>query len=185
MRIGIFGGTFDPPHLGHVTLARQAIRQLKLDKLYVIPCGNPVLKDRRRISAARHRIAMCRIAFAGIPRCEISTLETRRKRKSYTVLTLKHFRRKMKPGDELFLITGSDAAPNPATWYKFESIIRLCTVVVGMRKGFHTPRPEFRILAGNFPKVSSTELRNRLKSGKRVANIQSGVLDYIRRNCLY
>lgn len=182
MRIGIFGGTFDPPHNGHLSVAKAAIRQLRLDVLYIIPCGNPVLKERSLITPARLRVAMCRLAFSGLKRCKVSLLEIRRKRKSYTVHTLEHFYRK---GDRLFLITGSDAAPNPKTWYKFERIMKLCTVVVAKRKGSALQNSDFEILAGDFPEVSSTELRRALKAGTRAKELPKKVLEYITRKKIY
>lgn len=172
MKIGIFGGTFNPPHLGHVALAQAAVKALSLDKLIVVPANMPPHKIPGSLADANARIEMCRLAFDG-PVFSVSDVEIRREGISYTVDTLRYFSSEY-PDAELFFIIGSDMLDGFRNWYRWEEILslaRLC--VAGRVKGFKadlscfTPAQRERITVLEVePKVmSSTGIRIRIRSG--------------------
>lgn len=122
-RIGIYGGTFGPPHLGHINAAEQFIRQMKLDYLYVIPAAIPPHKELDFDDDPYDRLRMCELAFGKIPGAVVSDTELRRDGKSYTVDTL----RELAASDaRLFLLCGTDMILTLDKWYCAEEIFRLC-----------------------------------------------------------
>lgn len=130
-RIGVLGGAFDPPHVVHVALAEAACRQLQLDVLHVIPTGDAWHKT-RILTAAEHRVAMARLAFADVPRAVIDTREIARSGPSYTVDTLRELKRE-NPKAQLYLIMGADQARALTTWRAWEEIVRLAIICVAAR----------------------------------------------------
>ena len=134
MKIGIFGGTFDPPHNVHVSMAREALSQLQLDKLIVMPCGDPPHK--RCDADKRVRLQMCRAAFGDF--AEVSDYEINLDGKSYTVNTLLHFAEQYK-GAQLYLIVGGDSLASFDKWYRPKDIAKLCTLAVAQRGGNVSP----------------------------------------------
>ena len=127
-RIGIFGGTFDPVHRGHLAVARAALRRLKLDQLYFVPAGVPPHKQRRPRASFRHRFAMLRLATASEPRFAVSRLEA--SGVHYSIDTVRRMKRALKPGDRLFFLIGIDAFSDIATWREVEALVRECEFVV-------------------------------------------------------
>lgn len=161
MRLGVLGGTFDPPHAGHLDLARAALRGLKLDLLLVVPAKRSPFKGARP-TADRHRLAMLRLAFRGMEGVRISPMELKRPVPSYTVDTLKALKRRW-PKAELFLLVGADAAKGLPKWKQAKEIRRLASV-------------------GIFPRrlpISSSRIR---KGG---AGLPASVAAYARRLGLY
>ncbi|MCX7693752.1 MAG: nicotinate (nicotinamide) nucleotide adenylyltransferase [Tepidimonas taiwanensis] len=130
-RIGVFGGAFDPPHVAHRALAEAALRQLALDELRIIPTGQAWHKA-RALTDAVHRLAMCRLAFADLPRVRVDTREIDRAGPSYTVDTLTALRAEQ-PGAALFLVVGADQWLAFRTWHRWAEILRLATVAVANR----------------------------------------------------
>ncbi len=188
-RVGLFGGTFDPPHLGHLVLAEWARARLALDRVIFMPAGTPPHKRGRRLSAAAHRLAMTRLAARGNPAFEVSALEARRRGPSFTVDTLQALRARH-PGARLFLLLGADSLAEFATWREPAAIARLATLVVAARPG---PAP--RALAGA-PRVvrldnpvvgiSSSALRARARAGRPLRYlVPDAVAAYAARHRLY
>ena len=133
-RIGIFGGTFNPPHRGHISVARQAIHLLELDKLLLIPAAVPPHKTLPENSPSTlQRLELVQLAFGNIEYAEISDLELRRQGHSYTADTVEELHR-MYPEDELFLIMGTDMFTSFMKWYQPERICRYVTLAVFMRE---------------------------------------------------
>jgi nicotinate-nucleotide adenylyltransferase len=132
MKIGIFGGTFSPPHMGHVRAAEAFIDGVGLDKLLVIPTFISPHKEGIRVEPSEVRLEMCRLAFV-MDKCEISDIEIKRGGKSYTVLTLRSLR-EIYPEDELFMLCGTDMFLTLGKWFRAEEIFRLCTVVCVRRE---------------------------------------------------
>jgi nicotinate-nucleotide adenylyltransferase len=131
MRIGVFGGSFDPPHSAHVALVRTAMFTLALDELHVIPTGQAWHKA-RQLSPAHHRLAMAELAFAGLPGIVIDPIEIQRVGPSYTIDTLRELRAQW-PDAEFFLIIGADQARALPTWREWEEIVRLAIICVAGR----------------------------------------------------
>jgi nicotinate-nucleotide adenylyltransferase len=132
-RIGLFGGTFDPPHVGHVAVAGDVADALSLDRLLWIPAGDPPHKAGRLTSRAV-RLEMVRAAAASDPRFEVSTLEVDREGPSYMVDTVRELRRAL-PDAELFLIIGADQLKSFATWRDPHGILELVRLAVMDRAG--------------------------------------------------
>ena len=130
-RIGLFGGAFDPPHGAHVALARAAVEQLGLDRLHVAPTGMAWHKA-QTLSAAAHRLAMCRLAFGGLPKVFVDDRELRRGGPTYTIDTLTELRAQY-PGAELFLQIGADQAAAFHTWRRAGEIVDMAVISIAVR----------------------------------------------------
>jgi nicotinate-nucleotide adenylyltransferase len=192
-RIGVFGGTFDPPHLGHLVLAEWAWAQLRLDRVLLIPAGVPPHKLGRRLSDPAHRLAMTRLAVRGNPALGVSDLEARRAGPSFTVDTLGALRRRH-PGAHLFLLMGEDSLADFPTWHDPEGITRLATLVVADR-----PRKARRARPARLPRgarvvrldnplvdVSSSALRARARARRPLRYlVPDAVAAYVERHELY
>ncbi len=134
LRLGIFGGTFDPVHLGHLRAAEEAMDILGLDEMLFVPVAVAPHKPGGKILCFQSRWRMLQLAIAGNGRFRLSDLEQRMPGKSYTVHSLKHLR-KENPGAELFFLVGCDAFFEMDTWYEFKEIFRLAGIVVLCRPG--------------------------------------------------
>ncbi|MFZ2447102.1 MAG: nicotinate-nucleotide adenylyltransferase [Syntrophobacteraceae bacterium] len=134
-RLGIFGGTFDPVHLGHLRTAEEALESLDLDRVLFIPSADPPHKPGCEVLAFEHRWRMLELSIAQNPRFGLSDLERRLPGKSYTVNSLRKLGEEF-PGAELFFLIGLDAFLEIDTWYKFTELFRLAEIVVLRRPGF-------------------------------------------------
>lgn len=131
MKIGIMGGTFNPPHKGHKNIIKEAYKNLNLDKIYVIPNNKPSHKNMPKNSpSAKNRFEMCEIMCADLEYTEVSDIEIKKGGLSYTIETLRELKNEE---DELFLIIGSDSFFDIEKWIEFEEIFKLCTLVVFKR----------------------------------------------------
>src|SRR3989338_2781334 len=140
MRIGILGGTFDPIHEGHLALARAAVKELRLDKLVLVPTYPHPLSDKQSstVTSAEDRLEMVRLAVDGEPKFAVSELELERKGISYTVDTLNQIRKQYPKPDELFFVTGGDWGKALNQWKDIRTIFSLAHFVVARRPGFDT-----------------------------------------------
>ena len=130
MKIAVYGGSFNPPHLGHVEAARTAARELRAERFLIMPASIPPHKELADGSpTAEERLALCALAFAGIPGAEISDLELRREGKSYSYDTVKELLAAA-PGAELYLILGTDMLMSFEEWYQFRFLLEHCTLAV-------------------------------------------------------
>jgi nicotinate-nucleotide adenylyltransferase len=130
-RIGVFGGAFDPPHLAHVALVQTAIDQLQLDEVRVLPTGQAWHKA-HGLSDPAHRLAMTRLAFAGLPRVVVDAREITRSGPSYTVDTLLELAREQ-PGSQLFLLIGDDQRRSLPAWHRIGEIAQLAIICAADR----------------------------------------------------
>jgi nicotinate-nucleotide adenylyltransferase len=194
LRIGVFGGAFDPPHIGHLALARTALNQLQLDALRIIPTGQAWHKT-RELSAAQDRLNMARLAFAGLDRVVVDPREVVRSGPSYTVDTLRELHREF-PGAQLFLIVGQDQALALRSWYQSEEIPRLAIICVAVRAGFAhdsvhfdalpSPSQGFRLLEMPPVALSATDIRRAVANHQDVAPLVfEPVARYIEDHHLY
>lgn len=194
-RIGIFGGTFNPVHNEHVAVARQAVKELKLDKLYIVPTFLAPHKNGCSVSA-EHRINMLRLAFEGEDKIEISTFETDNGGTSYSYITAEHF--KKNTDGEVFMIVGGDMLHDFKNWKYPERIldaVSLCAFlredeeisVESEREYFKkTFRKDFRILDYHGKKQSSTRIRVYNSFGLDISEMTDAkVVSYVRKNNLY
>ena len=134
MNIAIYGGSFNPPHLGHVEAAKTVARQLRPDRLLIMPDRTPPHKDLAEGSpSAQERLALCALAFRDVPGAEVCDLELRREGKSYTADTVELLQQRY-PGDALFLVMGTDMLMSFEEWYRFEFLLRSCTLTVLARE---------------------------------------------------
>ncbi len=170
-RIGIFGGTFDPPHVGHLVAAIDARQALALDVVLLVVANGPWQKlGTREVSGAGDRLAMVAAAVADAPGLEVSDLEIRRGGLSYTADTLAALRA-AEPDAELFLILGNDAAAGFATWERHAEVAAGAHLVVVDRPGSPTPvDAAFSWTRIDIPEleISSTELRSRVADGRSI-----------------
>ncbi len=187
-KIGIFGGAFNPPHKGHVRLARDFADRLPLDEVLIIPSFIPPHKSAAALAGAADRLAMCRLAFCGDPRFAVSAVEIDRGGKSYTYDTLLAIKEK-NPGAALYLIIGSDMFLSFHTWHRYEEILKICTLCTAAReKGLVLPENPYGALISDLPalELNSTMLRAMLKKGENIAEYTGEkVARYIRRRGLY
>lgn len=165
MKIGIYGGSFDPPHIGHINAAHEAIRRINLDKLYVIPVGMPPHKDFTKSSASgAERIDMLKTAFLGDEKIEILDIEVVRPGRSYTVDTLASIRKKH-PFDELFLLMGTDMFTSFETWREFEKILSDVTIAV------------FKRAAGEEHKIEQCEKKLEEKYNAKIVTVEIAAIE--------
>ena len=173
-RIGVFGGTFDPPHLGHLLLAESARDRLKLDRVLFVPARVPPHKLSRRVTPPATRLGLLRAALRGTG-FAISTLELGRPGPSYTVDTLERLGRRH-PGARLWLLVGADSLADLPTWREPERILSLATLAVAARPeaSDRTPPSMARfarriVHLGNPPvAIASTDLRARVARGRSI-----------------
>ncbi|MGB0125161.1 MAG: nicotinate (nicotinamide) nucleotide adenylyltransferase [Silvibacterium sp.] len=139
MRVALFGGSFDPPHRGHVALARLARERLALDRVLVAPVATQPLKQGTAQAGFADRVAMTRLAFAGEPAAEVSLLDAphpNNTRPNYTIDTRSALRRQLVPADTRFCILGADSLLTIGKWYRSADLLTTCDFIVGARPGF-------------------------------------------------
>lgn len=189
-RIGLFGGTFDPPHNAHVALAELALRELALDELRWIPAGQPWQKA-RRITPAAQREAMVRLAMAGEPRFVLERCEIKRQGPSFTLDTVRELQA-ARPGAEWFLVIGLDQYANLHTWRDWRELLARVTLVVANRPGVEAePHPEVKAAAQRMVPlpmldIASTDIRTRAAAGQDITSlVPDTVARYIETHHLY
>ena len=188
-RIGIFGGSFDPVHLGHRLVAQAAREELDLARLFFIPAAQSPFKPDTRPTPAQERLRLLRLALAGKPWCEIDEQEIRRGGISFTIDTARDYARRF-PAAQLFYLIGADHLPQLPEWRAAEELARLVEFVVIPRPGqAEAPFPapfRGRWLAGFPLRVSSSQIRERVKVGLPIDHLVPGpVAEAIRNYRLY
>lgn len=183
MRIGLFGGAFNPIHLGHIKIAKEAIKQMNLDKLILIPTGNAPHKKETEISR-EHRLNMVKLSICGEEKMCISDYEIMREEISYSADTVEHFKSIYKD-DELFFIIGDDSYNNLSSWHEPQRILNASTLLVFEREGAKVLPPAVKIDMERI-EISSSEIRKRIYIGKDFINLlPKSVFNYIIENNLY
>ncbi len=187
-RIGIFGGTFDPVHVGHLVVAVWVRAELQLDRVDLMVANEPWQKlDRPLLSPAQDRLAMVQAAVDGIAGVVASSMEIDRGGLTYTVDTLEAYR-SADPDGSLFLVLGSDAAAGLNTWHRYEQIAEMSEVVVVDRPGAMGERPPVahRVVACPLVDLSSTQVRQWADAGRPLDGlIPPAALAYCRQEGLY
>ena len=197
LRIGVFGGTFDPVHLGHLVAAEEATELLDLDEMLFVPAGQPWFKAGEVVTDAPHRLNMVRLAVESNPRFRVCGVEVARPGPSYTVDTLEHLRGASPSGTEFFLVLGVDALAELHRWRSPARVFDLATVVGVARPGAKfdskalnaaLPCAAERVIMLDVPlvDVGATELRRRASSGRSLRYlVPDSVEQYIREHGLY
>lgn len=196
MKTGIVGGTFDPIHIAHVYLMTECQSLLELDRMIIIPNGDPPHKD-SKVTSAEKRLEMVRLAMKHYPSMEVSDMEVRSDEVSYSYLTLKKLK-VMYPSDELYFIIGADSLVYFSSWKNPEKILELATLVCFDRPGYRKKEKEEaqKWISEHGGKVimidslelemSSTDIRNRISEGRPYrAFLDPAVSEYIEKNGLY
>lgn len=200
-KTGLFGGTFDPPHMGHLIMAQALLDAAGLDRVIFVLSGRPPHKTDRHITAGERRLEMLRLAVAGNRRFEISDWELTSTGPCYTLETVKHFSELM-PDQKLYWLIGSDSLAELPTWYEFEELICTVEILTAHRGGFDIDEvladlsgklsePAFDRLRHNTVRtaaieIASRDIRRRVADGREVRYlVPDPVGEYILREGLY
>jgi nicotinate-nucleotide adenylyltransferase len=188
-RIGLFGGSFDPVHLGHLLVAEAACEELSLERLFFIPAAQSPFKPASEPASAAWRLRMLRLALAGKSNCEIDAQELQRGGISFSIDTVRDYTKRF-PGAKLFYLIGADHVPTLPQWREADELARLVQFLVIPRPGETAAPslPPFRIqVLGGWPlKLSSSQIRARVAAGKSVEHLLPfGVGEVIHQAELY
>ncbi len=196
MRLGIFGGSFDPPHIGHLLVAQDALTALSLDRLLIVPAAQQPLKPHGAGSSAADRLAMVRRTFDGVPQMEVDPIEIDRGGLSFMVDTVGTLRQRW-PSAEFHLLVGEDVVATLPRWREVERLVAMVQLVVLRRAGAHAsisatpsalvgPGYPARHLDTRQVDVSSTEIRARVRAGRSIRGfVTDAVAEYIASTGLY
>lgn len=189
LRIGLFGGSFDPVHNGHLRLAEFAKKEFKLDKVVFIPAYDPPHRKQKKLSPPAARLKMLSLAAGRKPGFEISRYELNKKRPVYTYRMLEHFSKEFR-GSTLFFIAGSDSLADMKHWKRPGRILELAEVITGVRKGSVKPKRSaggrIHVLSRPIPRVSSTGIRELAAKGAPLKGlVPPAVASYIRKHDIY
>lgn len=189
-RIGVFGGTFDPIHLGHLAIARTAMTQAELDKVLFVIAAAPPHKPGQSITPVEIRVALTEAAIKNEPGFELSRIELDRPGPSYTAVTLRLIQESM-PGAQLFFIIGYDSALDLPKWHRPDEILRLATLLIAPRPENRRPLPHlldnhYEMLSMAETPLSSSKIRMRLKRGDTARDaLPAPVAEIIHQERLY
>lgn len=196
MKIGLYGGAFNPVHNGHLALAEHFKNALELERLIFIPTHVPPHKSGDGLVSGEHRINMLSLALSGLDYCSVSDIEFRREGKSYTYDTVCELK-KFYPDDEFFLIVGADQYFDFQKWYRADDLLRQVTVCSAARennqyrqmleyKSKHDDMQNTVVCNFDVTEISSSKIRNMISTGQSVTEfVPDSVLRYIKENNLY
>ncbi len=200
-KIILFGGTFDPVHIGHIEVAQSAAEKNDASKVILIPARRSPHKEQKPAAPDEDRIAMLKLAIAGKKLFQISPVELNRAEPSYTIDTIRHFRQKFGPACQLYWLIGADMLKDLPRWHRIDELMKECTICVMNRGGFD--RPDFNGLIAKLGaevveklrqnqietpliEISSTDIRQKLSQGQDVSKfLHPDVLNYIKSHRLY
>jgi nicotinate-nucleotide adenylyltransferase len=211
MRVGLFGGSFNPIHFGHLRAAEEVRELLGLDLVYFTPAASPPHKPQGELAAAEHRLHMVRLATKGNRYFMVSEVESRRPGRSYTIDTVRYYLSTLRHQAQLFVLVGSDQFAEFETWKDCDELVRLCGISVHTRLREDEHEPHVSLAALNrfgyikeqdhyvnssgqtlsfvrttyFP-ISASQIRRKLQKGESVNYLlPADVVDYIQRHALY
>jgi nicotinate-nucleotide adenylyltransferase len=196
LRVGVYGGAFDPPHDAHYAIASQLLCQLPLNRLHILPTGQPWHKN-RQLAPAEHRLAMVQLAFADLPGAHVDAREILRSGPTYTIDTLHQLQAEY-AGAELFLAMGGDQFEVFSSWHRWQEIAQIATICIAERAintwttTLNMPPNEvvsackIRPITMNNMPHSATDIRQRVKAGQRIDHlVKPEVAQYIAQHGLY
>ncbi len=200
-KIVLFGGTFDPIHLGHTTVAGEAVKQIDAEKIIFIPAKHSPLKGLFPVASDADRFAMLALAIAGNKKFELSDYELRKPEPSYTLETVRQFQTSLGSDTSIYWLIGADSIDELPLWYEITRLIDECNLSTMYRAGCKTPdfskfkniwgperieKLQRNVIQTSLVNISSTEIRNRLAAGHDVSDmLHPAVADYIRKHNLY
>jgi len=199
-RIGILGGSFDPIHSGHLSIAQQVADRLKLDEVMLVPAGDPPHKRRKKLAPAADRLAMVKLAVHGLARLTVSDVELRRAGPSYSLDTVRELKAELGAGHEYFFIVGADTVGELPDWHRAAEFVAETGFAVAVRPRFEPdfarvekllgPAAAEKLRAGLVEiepcDISSTLVRERIAAGEDVTGlVRRDVAEYIARKGLY
>ncbi|MCX7722841.1 MAG: nicotinate (nicotinamide) nucleotide adenylyltransferase [Verrucomicrobiae bacterium] len=189
LRIGLFGGSFDPVHLGHLLVAQAACEELQLDKLFFIPAAQSPFKPERALAPGPARLRLLRLALAGNTMCAVDDQELKRGGISFTIDTVLEYRRRY-PEAKLFYLIGADHVCSLPGWHRADELAQLVEFVVMHRPGaeFTGLPPTFRVrvLKGFVVGISSSQIRERVRAGLTIEHlVPPAVAEAITNDRLY
>jgi nicotinate-nucleotide adenylyltransferase len=196
-KVGVLGGTFDPPHNGHLLIAREALAQLALTQVLFAPTGQPPHKNAAAHTPIEQRLEMVRLAIAPYPQFGLSRVDVDRAGPTYTVDTMRILREQFGERVELFFIMGLDSLANILTWRTPEQLIRLCKFAVFQRPGFAANLDELNrkipglrrrvvLLQSSALDIAASDLQERVRAGQSIAHlVPQAVARYITETELY
>jgi nicotinate-nucleotide adenylyltransferase len=196
VRVGLLGGTFDPPHYGHLILAEVAREELNLGQVFFLPNGQPPHKAAPEVTPAAHRYVMTELACASHPRFFVSRAEMERSGPSYTLDTVRTFQQELGPAAQLFFLVGMDSVLEMPTWHEPERLLEEAQVIAAPRPGSEVASLEKAIGAEWAAKIgllemplvgiSATDLRQRVREGRSLRYLTpEPVIAYIAKHGLY
>jgi nicotinate-nucleotide adenylyltransferase len=211
MRVAVFGGSFNPIHLGHLRAAEEDREAMGLDLIYFVPAASPPHKPPVGLASAEHRLEMVRLATKGNRHFMVSDVEVRRSGSSFTIDTVRYFRTTMRAQPELYLIMGGDQFAELDTWKEADELAKLCNIVVHTRLSEMQPGAEARVamlsrfgyirrdefyvhcsghtlnfVTTTFFPISATSIRHKIAAGESIRYlVPTDVADYIERHVLY
>lgn len=188
MRIGILGGTFNPIHLGHLVLAEEAKEKLGLDKVIFVPAYIPPHKKDEEIAQAADRSKMVKLATEDNPSFEVSPFEIDAKTTSYSVETLREFKRIYGEDTKLFFITGADSLGELFSWKELDEIFKLSQFIVANRPGYNVANvpKEIEVVTITPLEISSSQIRRKIKENKSIRYlVPERVREYVVAKGLY
>lgn len=185
MKIGLFGGSFDPVHNAHIKIAKEAIKQYNIDKIIFVPAKNPPHREKKNLTDPKFRLEMLKLAIKGQKNFVISDFEIKRKRTTYTFEMIKHFKEKF-PGDEIFFIAGADSIAELPHWKKGITLLGMCKFIVARRPSVKIVRKyNVLYLKDVNSDISSSYIRKNICQNKISKLMPPAVYSYIRKNYLY
>jgi nicotinate-nucleotide adenylyltransferase len=196
MRIGIFGGSFNPPHLGHLHLAESVHEALELDEVWMVPAKQPPHKSSAAYAPAEDRLAMCRLAAEAYPWLRAEDFELRQDGVSYSYYTVKHFA-EARPDDTFFLLVGGDMLAGFTRWYRWQDILQYTALAAIAREPEEYAQlrqcadmlrqyGEIHLLNVECMQVSSTKIRDMVqKCGNCSCYLSEKIVQYIKMRNLY
>lgn len=192
MKLAIMGGTFDPPHLGHLICAEEVYDHFKFDKVIFIPSSRPPHKDDSEVLDAQHRYMMTLLATRGNPHFAVSRIELDRPGWSYSIETVRELRRKYGQDAELYWIVGADSVLEMSIWKDVDELLKICNFVAINRPGYDLSQADQRFLKKvklfevTAVDISASEIRQRVAQGKSIKYlVPPDVESYIYENGLY
>ncbi len=184
-RIGIFGGSFNPIHIGHMQMAELAVEKLKLDLLYLVPVGNPSHKCSNELACEEDRLEMVKIACEEIEKLVPCDYEITTNKVSYTYDTLLKIIQ-LHPNSDIFEIIGEDSAEYLCQWKNYNEMKKLCQFVFFKRKGYNAQSKNIKIIDSPIFNVSSTIIREKISKNKSIEGlVNKKIITYILEKNLY